>query len=74
MGRRKSARNVEIRPWLSAKADGKEGRFIQIGNSFLLEFRKEPLNKLSLGARWMYLCMTMESAGHRDFTFVRFVP
>lgn len=69
MGRRKAARNANISPWLSANADCKEGRFIQVGNSFLLKFGKKPLIQLSTGARWLYLCMSMESAGHRDVTF-----
>ena len=55
-------------PWLSARLDNKEGRFIQIGNSFLLS---KEVQDLSPGARLMYLAMAMESAGKREFTFSR---
>ena len=55
-----------IKPWLSARADCKEGRFIQCGNSLLLS---EEFQALTAGARFLYLCMTMESAGKRDFLF-----
>lgn len=55
-------------PWLSARLDNKEGRFIQIGNSFLLS---KEVKDLSPGARLMYLAMAMESAGKREFTFSR---
>lgn len=55
-------------PWLSARPDNKEGRFIQIGNSFLLS---KEVQDLSPGARFMYLAMAMESAGKREFTFSR---
>lgn len=66
MGRHKTARNVEIRPWLSRNADGKEGRFVQVGNSLLLS---KEFQTLTSGARLLYLCMTMESGGKREFTF-----
>ena len=55
-------------PWLSARPDNKEGRFIQIGNSFLLS---KEVQALSPGARFMFLAMAMESAGRREFTFSR---
>ena len=55
-------------PWLPARLDNKEGRFIQIGNSFLLS---KEVQDLSPGARLMYLAMAMESAGKREFTFSR---
>lgn len=66
MGRRKTAGRCNIRPWLSAKADCKEGRFIQIGNSLLLS---EQFGKLKAGARDLYFRMAMESGGEREFTF-----
>lgn len=66
MGRRKLAKNVEIRPWLSRKVDCKEGRFIQVGNSLVLA---KELHEISAGARWLYLCLAMESGGNRDFIF-----
>lgn len=53
-------------PWLSAKADGKEVRFIQVGNSLLLS---KQFHKLSTGAQHLYFCMAMESGGHREFIF-----
>jgi len=55
-------------PWLSARPDNKEGRFLMIGNSFLLS---KSVQELSPGARFMYLSMAMESAGKREFTFSR---
>lgn len=55
-----------IRPWLSARADCKEGRFIQCGNSLLLS---KDFQNLTAGAQMMYLCMAMESAGRKDFIF-----
>lgn len=66
MARRKAAQNCSLFPWLSAKPNCKEGRFIQVGNSLLLS---KEFQKLSAGARWLYLCMTMESGGRRDFLF-----
>ena len=57
---------MEIKPWLSARPDCKEGRFIQVGNSFLLS---EKIQNLSAGARWTYLSMAMESGGNRQFHF-----
>lgn len=68
MPRKKAARNVEIKPWLSGNPDNREGRFIQAGNSFLLN---RSVQKLNAGARWLYLCMAMESGGGRDVTFPR---
>ena len=55
-----------IKPWLSAHSDCKEGRFIQCGNSLLLS---KKFQALTAGAQMMYLCMTMESAGRKDFLF-----
>lgn len=66
MGKHKAAVNVEIKPWLSAKYDCKEGRFIQIGNSLLLS---KNFQALSIYARHMVLCMAMESGGRRQFIF-----
>ena len=64
--RPKAATQVDIDPWLSANADNREGRFIQVGNSFLLS---KHYQSLSLSARCMYICMTMESGGKRKFEF-----
>ena len=66
MGRRKAAVNVEIKAWLSAKLDCKEGRFCQIGNSFLFS---DKVQALSNGAFRLYICMAMESGGRREFKF-----
>lgn len=68
MARRKAARNCNILPWLSARADVREGRFLQIGNSLLLS---KPFQALSAGAQVLYLCMALESGGHREFLFPR---
>ena len=62
----KSAQRCELKPWLSANADCKEGRFIQVGNSFLLS-RK--VQHLSFATRWTYQAMCMESAGRNRFKF-----
>lgn len=64
MGKRKSG--AELRFWLSARDDCKEHRFIQCGNSLLLS---DKFNALKPGARYMYLCMAMESGGRRNFKF-----
>lgn len=64
MGKRKSG--AELRFWLSAREDGREQRFIQCGNSLLLS---DKFNDLKPGARYMYLCMAMESGGRREFKF-----
>ena len=65
MGSRRRGRDA-IKPWLSARLDCKEGRFIQVGNSLLLS---KEFQALTAGARFLYLCMTMESAGKREFIF-----
>lgn len=53
-------------PWLSAKPDGREGRFTQIGNTLLLDKR---FQNLSVGARWLYICIANESGGKRELKF-----
>lgn len=65
MGSRRRGRDT-IKPWLSARLDCKEGRFVQVGNSLLLS---KKFQALTAGARFLYLCMTMESAGKREFIF-----
>ena len=52
--------------WLSAKPGNDEKRFIQVGDTLMLspQFRA-----LGIGARYLYLCMAMESGGKRDFVF-----
>lgn len=55
-----------IKPWLSARVDCKEGRFIQVGNSLLLS---KEFQSLTAGAQMMYLCMALESGGRMNFIF-----
>ena len=76
MPKHKAAGNCTILPWLSAKHDCSEGRFLQIGNSLLLSFKNKESGeeenaflKLSDGAKVLYLCMAMESGGRRKFQF-----
>ena len=64
--RAKAAQNCKILPGLSAKSDCKEGRFLQVGNSLLFD---EGFCSLPHGARLLYLCMTLECGGKRDFVF-----
>lgn len=64
MSRNKSKK--PLMPWLSAKPDNKEGRFTQIGNSLLLS---PAFKGLSIGARYLYICASDESAGKNKFTF-----
>ncbi|MDO4973292.1 MAG: hypothetical protein Q4E38_03675 [Eubacteriales bacterium] len=66
MPRHKAARNCEIRPWLSARVDCSEGRFLQVGNSLLL---CEAFQRLSSGAQILYLEMSLEAGGRREFVF-----
>ena len=56
----------EIKPWLSANCDCRERRFIQVGNSLMLS---KEYARLSIGARFLHLCMSMEAGGKRDFQF-----
>lgn len=65
-GRKKTAKQIDLKPWLSANWDNRDGRFIQVGNS--LPLSKE-FQSLGFGARWLYMCMAMESGGNRTFTF-----
>lgn len=64
MSKRKS--RPTIVPWLSAKPDDREKRFIQVGNSLLLS---HDFQALGAGSRYLYFCMAMESGGRRKFTF-----
>lgn len=66
MPRRKSAKNCNVLPWLSGRADCKEGRFLQVGNSLFLS---KEYQELSAGSKNLYLCMCLESGGRREFTF-----
>ena len=55
-------------PWLSARPDGKEGRFLMVGNSLLLS---KKFQNLGTGARFLYLAMSLEAGGKREFQFSR---
>ena len=66
MPKHKAAKQVEIKAWLSANQDCREGRFVQLGNSFLFS---EKVKTLSCGAFHLFLCMAMESGGRREFKF-----
>lgn len=59
-------RRPTIVPWLSAKVDNREGRFIQAGNSLMLSKQFQTLDP---AVRYLYLCMAMESGGRREFLF-----
>lgn len=64
MSRNKKS-DKKVSSWLSARADCVEGRFIQVGNSFLLS---GTVQKLTPSTRWVYLCMAMESGKTPRFT------
>ena len=66
MPRHKAAVNCAILPWLSANADCKEKKFLQIGCSI---FGTDAFKELSSGAKWTYLCMSLEASGRRQFEF-----
>lgn len=66
MPRRRSG--ATLLPWLSAQQDGKERRFLQVGNTLLLDKR---FHALSSGARYLFLCMAMEAGGKRSVSFSR---
>ena len=53
-------------PHLSAKADNREKRFIQVGNSLLLS---KQFHALSTGSRFLYFCMAMECGKMDKFIF-----
>jgi len=53
-------------PWMSARSDGREKRFIQVGNTLLLS---KTFQALGPGAQRLYFCMAMESGGKRQFIF-----
>ena len=66
MNRRRKA--PAISPWLSARADNTEKRFIQVGDTLLFD---KTFQSLSPGAKTLYFCMAMECGGRRDFLFPR---
>lgn len=60
--------NGQLLPWMSAKPDCKEKRFLQVGNSL---FFSEVFQQLNAGSRMLYLCMAIEAGGKREVTFSR---
>lgn len=75
MPRHKSAKNCNVLPWLSSRQDNTEGRFVQLGNSLLLSHKDDSglesnlFVTLSPTAKLVYLCMTMEAGGKKNFQF-----
>lgn len=67
-GRVSRKRKKALNYWLSEKPMCDDLRFIRVGNSFLLS---KKVHSLPANARYLYLCMTMEAGGCRDFTFTR---
>lgn len=59
-------KDYKISSWLSARADCKEERFIQVGDSLMFSPK---FQELSQGARLLYFAMAMESAGKIEFKF-----
>ena len=66
MSHRKQKPIADIKPWLSAEKNCVEGRFIQVGNSLMLS---KPIQVLTANARWLMICMAMESGRSRRFVF-----
>lgn len=66
--KRRFSGESDLKPWLTNKApDGKtNGRFIQVGNSLLMNKR---FQTLSTGAKYLYFCMAMEAGVKNDFAF-----
>ncbi|MCC8129215.1 MAG: hypothetical protein LIO51_04665 [Clostridiales bacterium] len=65
-GRKSGRQKGELLPWLSAKPDNIDRRFLQVGNSVMLS---KTLQSLSAGARWLYFALSMEAAGKREVLF-----
>ena len=63
---KKRRHKIEIVPWMSGNPTNEEKRFIQVGNSLLFH---DAFNSLTVGCRYLYLCMSMECAGKRKFVF-----
>lgn len=66
--KRRFSGESDLKPWLTNKAPGGKtnGRFIQVGNSLLMN---KHFQTLSAGAKYLYLCMAMESGGKSNFAF-----
>ena len=65
-GRHRNARNCIIVPWLSARKDNREGRFIQVGHSLLLSPEYQALTGT---AKHLLLTMALESGGHSTVVY-----
>lgn len=63
---KKRKRKIELVPWMSASPDNVEKRFVQVGNTLLFH---DAFNRLTVGCRYLYFCMSMECAGKRRFVF-----
>lgn len=50
--------------WLSAARDGREKRFVQVGDTLLFN---DCFKALSPGAFKLYICCSMQAAGRIDF-------
>lgn len=66
--KRRFSGESDLKPWLTNKAPGSKtnGRFIQVGNSLLMNKR---FQSLSTGAKYLYFCMAMEAGTKNDFAF-----
>ena len=64
--KRRPAKHCSMLPWLTARQDGKDGRFLQVGNSFWLS---RQVLSLSYATRWMYLLMCLDAGGKAEVTF-----
>lgn len=60
----------QLLPWMSARKDCREKRFLQVGNSLFVA-KDSPFKKLTSGAQILYLCLAMESGGKREVSFSR---
>lgn len=58
--------NGQLLPWMSARLDCKEKRFLQVGNSL---FFSPAFQQLNAGCQMLYLCMAIEAGGKREVTF-----
>lgn len=60
----RSGKKQPLLLWCSAQSDGRDKRFIQIGNSLFLS---KEFQALSCGARYLYFCMIDEAGGKKIF-------
>ena len=63
---RKHKTNYSISPWLTAKADCREPKYIQCGVTL---FEHPAFKRLTPAQRCLYLAMCLDAGGHREFTF-----